>query len=100
MRLAWPRWDFTRSLTKAERLRVLLATATLSKAASLRFDRGGAKAVVLGEGLGARRLREALAEMDLPVAGVSSSLDDDEDARCDDAPGGPDGPERVRPVGR
>lgn len=92
--------DFARSLTRAERLRALLATATLSKAASLRFDRGGAKAVVLGEALGARRLREVLAELDLPVAAVSSSLDDDEDARCDDAPGGPDGPERLRPVGR
>ena len=92
--------EFTRSLTKAERLRALLAAATLSKAASLRFDRGGMVAVVLGEGLGARRLREALAELDLSVANVRSSLDDEEDVRCEDAPGGPNGPERVRPVGR
>lgn len=92
--------EFARSLTRAERLRALLAAATLSKASSLRFDRGGAAAVVLGEGLGARRMREALAELGLPVAGVRSSLDDEEDARCEDAPGGPDGPERLRPVGR
>jgi hypothetical protein len=88
--------EFPRPLMHADKLRVLLAAATLAKCQRVRFARGDYAAVVFGEALSMRRLGEALAEQGLAAASMSSSLDEDEDKRADD----PSGEERVRAIGR
>ncbi len=92
--------DFARPLGKQDKLRLLLAVATLAKSRRVRFVRGDHAAVVLAEGLSERRLREVLAEHGFTPESVRTSLDPDEDARADDAPEDPANKERVRAIGR
>lgn len=92
--------DFPRPLDKAGRLTVLVALAGLAKSQGVRFARGDHSAVLLGEGLSARRVREVLGEHGIAVEAVRSSLDEEEDARADDVLANPDQPERVRAIGR
>jgi hypothetical protein len=92
--------DFPRPLDKAGRVAVLLALAGLAKSQGVRFTRGDHGAVVLGEGLSVRRVREVLAEQGVVVEDVRSSLDQEEDARSDDLLADPAQPERVRAIGR
>ena len=93
-------FDFPRPLDKAGRVTVLLALAGLAKSHGVRFARGDHSAVVLGEGMSVRRVREVLAEQGVAVEAVRSSLDDEEDARADDVLVDPAQPERVRAIGR
>ncbi len=88
--------SFPRPLARADKVRVLLAAATLAKCERVRFARGDYAAVVFGEALSVRRLSEALAEQGVVGASVCSSLDEEEDRRADD----PVGEERVRAIGR
>ncbi len=88
--------DFPRPLARADKLRLLLAAATLAKCERVRFARGDYAAVVFGEALSMRRLGEALNEQGLAEVSMRSSLDDDEDQRADD----PANQERVRAIGR
>ena len=90
--------DFPRPLGKQDKLRLLLAVATLAKSRRVRFVRGDHAAVLLGEGLSERRVRDALAEHGFTPEAVRTSLDPDEDARADDPP--EDTTERVRAIGR
>ena len=92
--------DFTRPLNKQDKLRLLLAVATLAKSRRVRFVRGDHAAVVMGEGLSERRLREVLNEHGFTPESVRTSLDQDEDARADDPPEDPSQKERVRAIGR
>ena len=92
--------DFSRPLSKQDKLRLLLAVATLAKSRRVRFVRGDHAAVVMGEGLSERRVREVLAEHGFTPESVRTSLDPDEDARADDAPEDPANKERVRAIGR
>src|SRR5688572_18200387 len=92
--------DFARPLGKQDKLRLLLALATLAKSRRVRFVRGDHAAVVLGEGLSERRVREALSEHGFTPEAVRTSLDPDEDARADDPPEEPGQKERVRAIGR
>jgi hypothetical protein len=92
--------DVPRPLDKAGRVAVLVALAGLAKSQRVRFTRGDHGAVLLGEGLSIRRVREVLAELGVVVEAVRSSLDDEEDARADDLLANPDQPERVRAIGR
>jgi hypothetical protein len=92
--------DFPRPLGKQDKLRLLLAVATLAKSRRVRFVRGDHAAVVMGEGLSERRVREVLAEHGFTPEGVRTSLDPDEDARADDPPDDPTQRERVRAIGR
>ena len=88
--------DFARPLARADKLRLLLAAATLAKCQRVRFARGDRAVVVFGEALSMRRLGEALAEHGFAEVAMRSSLDEDEDQRADD----PSGEERVRAIGR
>jgi hypothetical protein len=88
--------DFPRPLARTDKVRVLLAAATLAKCQRVRFARGDYAAVVLGEALSMRRFAEALAEQGLTGVKMRSSLDEEEDQRADD----PLGEERVRAIGR
>jgi hypothetical protein len=88
--------EFPRPLVRADKVRVLLAAATLAKCQRVRFARGDYAAVVIGEALSMRRLGEALAEQGLAEVSMRSSLDEDEDQRADDPVGG----ENVRAIGR
>jgi len=88
--------EFPRPLARVDKLRVLLAAATLAKCQRVRFARGDYAAVVFGEALSMRRLGEALAEQGFAEVGMRTSLDEDEDQRADD----PAGEERVRAIGR
>jgi len=88
--------EFPRPLGHADKLRVLLAAATLAKCQRVRFARGDYAVVVFGEALSMRRFAEALAEQGLAGVSMRSSLDEDEDQRADD----PLGEERVRAIGR
>ncbi len=90
--------EFPRPLAKAERLRVLLAVATLAKGERVRFSRDGYAAVVAAEALSVRRLGETLTEHGVAFARIASSLAEEEDQRADDPPG--DDHERVRAIGR
>ena len=90
--------DFSRPLGKQDKLRLLLAVATLAKSRRVRFVRGDHAAVVLGEGLSERRLREVLVEHGFAPESVRTSLDPDEDARADDPPEAQ--VEQVRAIGR
>jgi hypothetical protein len=90
--------DFPRPLGRSDKLRVLLAVATLAKGERVRFVRGDYAAVVSGEALGVRRLEEVLAEHGVAYERIRSSLSEEEDQRADDPPG--DGQERVRAIGR
>ncbi len=92
--------DFTRPLGKQDKLRLLLAVATLAKSRRVRFVRGDHAAVVLGEGLSERRVREVLVEHGFTPESVRTSLDADEDARADDPAEDPTQVERVRAIGR
>jgi hypothetical protein len=92
--------DFARPLGKQDKVRLLLALATLAKSRRVRFVRGDHAAVVLGEGLSERRVREALSEHGFTPESVRTSLDPDEDARADDPPEDPGQKERVRAIGR
>jgi hypothetical protein len=92
--------DFAKPLHRADKLRLLLAVATLAKSRRVRFVRGDHAAVVLAEGLSQRRLQEVLVEHGFAPEVVRSSLDPEEDARADDAPAAGDGQERVRAIGR
>jgi uroporphyrinogen-III synthase len=92
--------DFARPLGKQDKLRLLLAVATLAKSRRVRFVRGDHAAVVMGEGLSERRLREVLSEHGFTPEAVRTSLDPDEDARADDPPEEPGQKEKVRAIGR
>jgi hypothetical protein len=92
--------DFARPLGKQDKLRLMLAVATLAKSRRVRFVRGDHAAVVMGEGLSERRVREVLAEHGFTPESVRTSLDPDEDARADDPPEDPGQKERVRAIGR
>ncbi len=91
---------FPLPLSREQRIKVLVAIATLTKAQKVRFIHGDRTAVVLAEGLSARRVQEALAEAGLPPERVDTSLDAEADALCDDQ--GPDetGRERFKAIGR
>lgn len=91
--------EFARPLTRADRLRLVLALGTLAKAERVRFGRGDRSAVVLGEGLATARIRTLLAEEGFVCDAVASSLSADEDQRMDDIPAG-GAEERVKPLGR
>jgi hypothetical protein len=92
--------DFPRPLNKQDKLRLLLAVATLAKSRRVRFVRGDHAAVIMGEGLSERSLRAALEEHGFTPESVRTSLDPDEDARADDASEDPAFKERVRAIGR
>jgi hypothetical protein len=92
--------DFSRPLNKQDKLRLLLAVATLAKSRRVRFVRGDHAAVVMGEGLSERCLRDVLVEHGFSPESVRTSLDPDEDARADDAPEDSVLKERVRAIGR
>ena len=92
--------DFPRPLGKQDKIRLMLAVATLAKSRRVRFVRGDHAAVVLGEGLSERRVREVLVEHGFAPEAVRTSLDPDEDARADDPPEDPTQVERVRAIGR
>ena len=88
--------DFSRPLARGDKVLLLLALATLAKSQRVRFARGDYAAVVTGEALSVRRVRESLSEQGLVCEQIRSSLDAGEDERADD----PVGDERVRAIGR
>ena len=92
--------DFSRPLNKQDKLRLLLAVATLAKSRRVRFVRGDHAAVIMGEGLSERSLRDVLVDHGFAPESVRTSLDPDEDARADDAPEDSVLKERVRAIGR
>jgi len=92
--------DFARPLGKQDKLRLLLAVATLAKSRRVRFVRGDHAAVVMGEGLSERSLRDVLSEHGFSPESVRTSLDPDEDARADDPLEDQTQKERVRAIGR
>jgi len=91
--------DFAKPLNREQKLALTLAVAALAKSERVRFTRDAYGAVVTGEALSARRLRECLAEAGLTAAEIRSSLVESDDTQVDDVPS--DGKkERVRPIGR
>lgn len=92
--------DFPRVLTRDEQVNVLVAIATLTKAQKVRFIHAGRTAVVLAEGLSARRVQEALTEAGQAVERVTSSLDAEVDLLCDDLEQDTENKERIRAIGR
>ena len=90
---------FPRPLTRADRMRLVLALGTLAKAERVRFGRGDRTAMVVGEGLATARVQQLLAEEGFTCEAVVSSLSPDEDQRMDDVPASAV-EERVKPLGR
>ena len=90
---------FPRPLSRAERMRLVLALSTLAKAERVHFGRGDRTAVVLGEGLASARVLQLLTEEGFVCETVTTSLSPDEDQRMDDVPTGTS-EERVKPLGR
>ena len=90
---------FPRPLTRADRMRLVLAMSTLAKAERVRFGRGDRTAVVLGEGLATARVLQVLTEEGFVCETITSSLSADEDQRMDDVPTGAS-EEQVKPLGR
>ncbi len=89
--------EFPRPLSQADRRRLVLAMACLSKSRRAFFCKGDHHMVVVGEALSARVVEAAIrTEGFLPTA-VTSSLAPDEDARSDEPAGGV---EQVRAIGR
>lgn len=91
--------EFPKPLSVGERRLVAMVVATLAKTDGVRFIHGDRSAVILGEALSARRVRELFTEHGVDVTAINSSLDSDEDARVDDAPETVER-ERVRAIGR
>jgi hypothetical protein len=92
--------DFSRALSQDEQVSALVALSTLTKAQKVRFIHSARTAVVLAEGLSARRVQETLVEAGLAVERVSTSLDAEIDLLCDDLEQGGDQRERFRAIGR
>ncbi len=94
--------DFSKPLKQEQRLSLKLALAALAKSKRVSLVDGGRGAIVIGEAMSCSRVRQALAEMDLGVEAIRSSLNEDEDAVVDEtqslAAGNPS--ERLKPIGR
>lgn len=92
--------EFANPLSQSERVQAVVALATLTKAQKVRFIRDNRTAVILAEGLSARRVHETLKEAGLEPANVVSSLDPEVDKTCDDIEESTDQKERIRAIGR
>ncbi|MBA3709201.1 MAG: hypothetical protein H0W83_10330 [Planctomycetes bacterium] len=90
---------FARPLTREQRTSFLLVVSALAKTQRIRFVRGDQGAMVSGEALSARHLRQVLEAEGIAVEWVRTSLDEAQLATVEDGPEGA-GKERVRPIGR
>ncbi len=91
--------EFSSPLSREERVVFLLAIAGLAKSRSVRWDRGGFAAVIIGEAMGRDRVSDTLRATTLPVTAIHSSLSEEEDEQADEGDTG-SGRERLRPIGR
>lgn len=89
--------SFARPLLPEQRIRLLLALGALAKARRVRVMRGDQTVEILGEDLGSAAVRKALDEAGIAFQELTSSLDAEADAACEDCDGEP---ERVRAIGR
>lgn len=75
--------EFRRPLQPADRQKFLVAVALIAKTRRVYIDRTLLGAVIFAESLGKKRLMDALAEEGIEVTIVETSLDEAEDALCE-----------------
>ncbi len=88
---------FDKPLNQEQKLRLRLGLGTLAKAKRVVVVRGDRLVSIYGDGLGSRSVRETLAADGLVPAKITSTLDPEADAACDESP---EQVERVRAIGR
>ena len=93
--------DFKTPLTAEQRLSLTIEIACLAKSERLRIINGNFRAVIMGAAMSKETVANVLAEADLPVEKIMSSLSDDENAEADEHPDDlATAKESWRPIGR